>query len=64
MNDDEPDAIHYFREAAEDMEHDVRITFVFLGEGVLRLAESLVVRTTKEAGRATVGLHTHLPLSR
>lgn len=33
MNDDEPDAIHYFRKAAEDMEHDVRITLYFLARG-------------------------------
>ena len=30
MIDDEPDAIHYFRKAAEDMEDDLRITLYYL----------------------------------
>lgn len=49
MTDDEPDAMHYFRKAAEDMEDDARITLYYIARGLLRLAESLASQTTKES---------------
>lgn len=50
MIEDEPDAIHYFRKAADDMEDDLRITQYYLARGLLRLAESLSARTAQDDG--------------
>jgi hypothetical protein len=56
MTDDEPDAMHYFRKAAEDMEDDARITLYYIARGLLQLAESLASQTTKET---VTGGHRH-----
>ena len=53
MTEGEPNAIHYFRKAAEDMEDDSRITMYYLAKGLLRLAESLAAQGSKEGVEVT-----------
>ena len=47
----EPDALYYFRRAAEDMEEDLRVTLYCLARGLLRLVESLTAQTGKECAK-------------
>jgi hypothetical protein len=47
----EPDALYYFRRAAEDMEDDLKVTLYYLARGLLRLAESLTVRADRERAK-------------
>jgi hypothetical protein len=49
MSEDEPDAIYYFRKAAEELENEMTGPAYYLARGLLRLAESLAVQTDKDA---------------
>jgi len=56
MTEDEPDAIYYFRKAAEELEDQMTGPVYYLARGLLRLAENWGALTAKESVKVTVDL--------
>ena len=54
MTEEEPDAIYYFRKAAEELEGEMTEPVYYLARGLLRMAESLAAQTDNGSNAVAV----------